>query len=191
MNLDVVLLEVPGVVGQLKGREQHQALSQLAREAVRDSAQRQSLTIATFPKSEDGAPLPVNGVYWSLAHKREWVCGAAALFRFGVDLERLRPVQPKTFEKIAAADEWALFRERNPESFFWLWTAKEAVLKANGEGLVSAFECRLVSVNPEQGATLSFRDTLWTVQFAQQGEFLAALATQNPVKACWHWSRQK
>lgn len=65
-------------------------------------------------------------------------CAIAHDVRVGVDLEQAKPGQdsPDLLERVLTRDEkdW-LARSKDPSAFFQLWTMKEAVAKADGEGL--------------------------------------------------------
>jgi 4'-phosphopantetheinyl transferase len=66
--------------------------------------------------------------------------------RIGVDLEKLRPVEDleKLVERFYSAAEFRIISHLPPEArriaFFRGWTAKEAYLKATGEGLAGGLE---------------------------------------------------
>ena len=47
------------------------------------------ITLGALEKNADGAPLPSNGCYWSLAHKSDYVTAVAADTAIGIDIEGL------------------------------------------------------------------------------------------------------
>jgi|GEM_PF-2402404 len=99
-----------------------------------------------WEKNADGAPIPNQGFYWSISHKPQWAAAVIADSPVGIDIEHIAPRRDKLiFDELADEEEWSLMPDRSWESFFMLWTAKEAVLKANGEGIGRFADCRLQS----------------------------------------------
>jgi 4'-phosphopantetheinyl transferase len=107
-------------------------------------------------------------LHFNLAH-----AGGHALYAFtraaevGVDLENLRPVEEMQdiADRFFAAPESAALRElpneRRAEIFFRVWTRKEAVIKAVGEGLSRPLDH--FTVAPTVDSPLELR---WLVQDA-------------------------
>ena len=183
MILQPVILKVPADIRATKGRPKVQALSQLARQATQQSAR---LTIGRdlkgFPKDSDGVPVPVKGIHWSLSHKSSLVAGIVAKVPVGIDVEIHRPVKAGMHTRIAGDDEWALALQEGdggvpPEPLFYrLWTAKEAVLKAVGQGLVGLSRCRVDALPADLHMRLSYDGTPWEVLQRWYGAHLVALA---------------
>jgi 4'-phosphopantetheinyl transferase len=146
-ELRAVILTVPETARNLLPRERVAFLSRHARKALQISAAESHLKIGAALKDRDGRPQPVKGVYWSLTHKPTYVGAIVARRRVGIDIETI--VQRKTealFDKVADSDEWALIGSRSWEGFHRYWTAKEAVLKADGTGLEGLSRCRVVAI---------------------------------------------
>jgi len=111
--------------------------------------------------------------------------------RLGIDLEFVRPMpdEDSFADRFFSMDECALVRslsgERKLSAFFTIWTCKEAILKADGDGLTKPLnqtevrlsdggEVRLMAVDgdPNQAA-------LWRLQtFIPVPGFKAALAAE-------------
>jgi 4'-phosphopantetheinyl transferase len=64
----------------------------------------------------------------------------------GIDVERIHSRKDGLFEAVATDDEWRLVDGKDWETLYRVWTAKEAVLKAAGIGLVGLDDCRIVEV---------------------------------------------
>lgn len=169
-----VLLSVPsGPYRRLPVRERVRFLSRTARQALRLSAEKSGVSASlshlfpddpdALPKAENGAPLPVNGVHWSLTHKPGWGGGVAGPRPVGIDLEQIRPYSDGLREKIAGPDEWELIDPAPLDSFFRYWTAKEAVLKAAGTGLTELSRCRIAAVPDRYRISVRYRQHTWTV----------------------------
>ena len=151
-----VLLPVDVDKRTLVGRAKVAHLSACAREALALSAQRTGITLGVLEKNDNGAPLPSNGYYWSLAHKSDYVTAVAADVPIGIDIEKARTVTPGLYQKIATEEEWRLGSESREHLFFRYWTAKEAVLKVAGTGIRELAYCRITRVVDEQFILLDF-----------------------------------
>lgn len=179
-----VIMPVADADKRLKGRDKVKALSRLARSALMRSCEKSGLHLDAFPKSDTGVPLPVGGVHWSLTHKSDMVGGVASLLPVGMDLETIRPVNDALLAKVAAEDEWQLVGGDRQKAFFRFWTAKEAVLKAVGKGMVGLSRCRVVAIVDDTRMTLTYDETPWPVaHFWFDGHVAALTAHYLPV--CW------
>jgi 4'-phosphopantetheinyl transferase len=157
-ELNAVILSVPVSAGALSPRERVAFLSRYARKALQMSAAASDLEIGAAFKDPNGRPLPVKGVYWSLTHKPAYVGAIVARSRIGIDIENV--VQRKTealFRKVADPEEWALIGVRSWEGFHRYWTAKEAVLKADGTGLAGLSDCRVVAIPDAHSLIVQFK----------------------------------
>lgn len=183
-TIQPVILPVPESERERKGREKVRFLSGHARKALRFSCRKSGLTLDAMPKDRKGVPLPVNGVYWSVSHKTTIVGGVAAPQPVGLDLEKIRPVSMALLAKVADEAEWRLAGEKGERGFFRFWTAKEAVLKAVGQGMVGLSRCRIVKIVDEVHMTLTYEDTRWPVVHTWFGGHVAALASTHR-DVCW------
>ncbi|MCB2147681.1 MAG: 4'-phosphopantetheinyl transferase superfamily protein [Deltaproteobacteria bacterium] len=179
-----VILPVSEADQRLSGRDKVKALSRLARSALMKSCEKSGLHLDSFPKNQKGVPLPVGGVHWSLTHKSDMVGGVAAALPVGMDLETIRPVSDALLAKVASEDEWKLVGGNRRNNFFRFWTAKEAVLKAVGKGMVGLSHCRVVAVVDDAHMTLTYDGTRWPVAHYWFGDHVAALAARH-FSASW------
>jgi 4'-phosphopantetheinyl transferase len=129
--------------------------------------------------------------------------GALALYAFawqepvGVDLEEIRPMADR--DLIAARffrpAEACLLRRLGPEdhlqTFYQLWTQKEAVIKANGGDLDDALSPGHFSTGASRPRTRGrTSEQSWTVTRLHPAPGYAAavaLAGVNPHLHCWQW----
>lgn len=78
-------------------------------------------------------------LHFNISHSGQWAVCALASIPVGVDVERMRRVNPGLAERFFSADEVATLRALPPEmqtaQFIQLWTLKESFLKAIGRGL--------------------------------------------------------
>ncbi len=182
-SLYPVILRVPSIVTGLKGRDKVRALSHVARTAVGRSADLARLPAVDFLKSNQGAPLPSRGVFWSLSHKPEAVAGIAAPIPVGIDIECLQDRSAALYRKIATAEE-RLLLDRIPDpvvAFHRCWTAKEAVLKAAGVGLARLSDCRIQGVVDDSSTGVDFDGHHWTVSHVQWDGHMASVTCNDMV----------
>lgn len=117
-----------------------------------------------FLKSSEGVPEPDGSVYWSVSHKREYVAGVVAPYPAGIDIEKIRPCSSALISRVAEASEWELSTEIPQIRFFRFWTAKEAVLKAEGVGFAGFSSCRIHSVESDSSLTLDYLTRRYRVE---------------------------
>jgi 4'-phosphopantetheinyl transferase len=178
-----VLLPVPADKRGLTGREKVAYLSEHAREALTLSAHETGIVLGALEKDEQGAPLPSNGYYWSLAHKSDYVAAVAADVPIGIDIEKVRAVTPGLYRKIATKEEWQLGREDREDLFFRYWTAKESVLKVAGTGIRELAFCRITRVVDEQTIRIDFKGKPFQVQhFFHDGHVIAVVDVGCPIE---------
>lgn len=190
--LNVVVQKVAASLETLPIPERVEILSHLARQAARASARLNGLELEDFPKTEKGEPLPCNKVYWSLTHKPDYVGGVASLIPAGIDLEFMRPISMKIYDRIASNKEWQLAINAGLDSrrgFFMFWTAKEAVLKRLGvqNGFYKGLsDCVVEQINNDNTMTiLSCARKFYQVRYFDFDGHLAAICADND-DICWH-----
>ncbi|MGA6925584.1 MAG: 4'-phosphopantetheinyl transferase superfamily protein [Desulfosarcina sp.] len=180
-----VIIPVPDARRFLKGRDKVAALSRLARVALAESCRKSDLRLDGLPKNENGVPLPVDGVHWSLTHKSDVVGGVASRLPVGIDLETIRPVSDALCAKVADRREWLLVGEKDRSmAFFRIWTAKEAVLKAVGKGMAGLSRCRVTAVDDRSRMTLTYDGACWAVAHFWFDDHVAAL-TCHHFEVAW------
>ncbi|MCP4438726.1 MAG: 4'-phosphopantetheinyl transferase superfamily protein [Aureispira sp.] len=86
--------------------------------------------------NEEEKPL-LEGISFSITHSQDLVaCAFAAKGNLGLDLECARILNRKHFRHCFNEEEWSnISSDESLDTFYWYWTAKEAILKANGVGL--------------------------------------------------------
>jgi len=160
-----VLMQVSVSGKALAGKERVVHLSELARRALALSAKKSGVTLDRLDKDDRGAPLPFEGVHWSVSHKETFVAGVAAPAPVGIDIERVRPCRESLFRKTGTDAEWALGGgPTDGHLFFRYWTAKEAVLKTSGAGFRDFSHCRVRRIVDDKMLSLFYRDREWLVE---------------------------
>lgn len=175
-----IIMAVPPRDQLLSGREQVLNLRHHARKAASLSAADRGFHLDRFPKTDRGAPLPVHGWHWSLSHKRHYVAGVASRGPVGIDLEKIRPVTPGIFGKVAAEAEWGLGDEPRELLFFRFWTAKEALTKATGVGYSDFSRCRIVAIPDTNTLVAAYRNRRHTVSHLFFDGHIATITAGKP-----------
>lgn len=144
---------------------------------------------AAVPVSEDaGKPrLPAGGPRFNVSHSGELVVVAVAPFEVGVDVEHAGRRWADVVALACAPEEVAALAahagDEREDGFLALWTAKEAYLKATGEGL--AVDPRRVVVGrpaPGRAAAVSVdgAPTGWWVRpVVPAGGYVGAVAARG------------
>jgi 4'-phosphopantetheinyl transferase len=75
---------------------------------------------------------------FNISHSGDYVvCAVSQICRVGIDLENIHDINPEEFVRCFTNKEWAYIHgsSRPVQTFYELWTRKEAVIKADGRGL--------------------------------------------------------
>jgi 4'-phosphopantetheinyl transferase len=156
------------------------ALSRLARECVAASALKSNLAVKIFETGESGAPLPSNGIFWSLSHKPEVVAGVASAKEVGIDIEKLKPISDTLFRRIVDETEALRFPDRDRSLvFFRVFTAKEAVLKKAGIGMRGLPKVKIHEVWDDRNLLVRYLDKKYPVEHFYFDGYLASVTKDN------------
>jgi 4'-phosphopantetheinyl transferase len=185
-TLHPVIMAVPGPERELKGRDKVSALRRTARQALHLSARYSGVALGPLEKADNGAPLPSNGIYWSLTHKTEYVAAVVAVHPIGIDIEKDRPFSQGLYTRLAEPKEWALAPGVTRTLFCRYWTAKEAVLKAVGKGIAGLTYCRIVKILDDAHLELTYEGTTWQVAqcWFPEDHIVSVTIDQNDI--VWH-----
>lgn len=112
--------------------------------------------------------------FFSVSHCKGLVVIALSDFEVGVDAENVREVKPSLKEYVA--DEKELSLVDSDESFFRLWTAKESLVKAQGEGLKK--NIKNIPALPFDGEKEYADESYYTKQL-KDGEFIITVARKG------------
>jgi len=156
-----------------------------ARRALRRCAEMCAAPPEGWSQSPNGAPVPLQGYHWSISHKRRWAAAVITDRPVGIDIEYIAPRRHDLFDGVGAADEWRLLGDRSWRSFFRLFTAKEATLKANGVGIGHLSVCRLVEVLDDRHVLTKYENRDWWIEHFEHDEHIAAV-TCSEAAVEWH-----
>lgn len=152
----------------------------------------QDLSFAIAPGGKPYVATPERAPRFSLSHTLDWAALAISdSVDPGLDIEQLRPVREglarRYFDPQEAAALDALPPERRQAAFFRIWTCKEAVVKASGEGIRRGLASFVVGLDDEGGITglrsydgaRHSAETWWLRAFEPAPGLYAALAAQT------------
>lgn len=183
MTLFPVVMPVIEAECRPSGKEAVDRLSWIAREALKVSAQKSRVKLGELLKDGNGAPCPVDGIYWSLSHKPKYVAAVVSNNKVGIDIEEMKPRTESLFARVAGDAEWEL-KEKCWDTLFCYWTAKEAVLKVIGIGVGGLRTCRITSVPDENHITLDYEGHSFLVeQIRHNNHIVSVLKGDNEI----HW----
>ncbi len=73
-------------------------------------------------------PILENNIYWSISHKKDHIFIWVSKEKIWIDLEILKKRDPSLLEKFKN-EEYQTLWEKNWQNFYYLWTAKESIIK--------------------------------------------------------------
>jgi len=179
-------MAVPEADRHKTGREKVAVLRKAARAALRRSARDSGMVLGDLEKNDAGAPLPSNGVHWSLTHKESYVAAVTSPVPIGIDIEKDRPCSEGLYQRIAGPAEWKLASQMTQRLFFRYWTAKEAVLKAVGQGMVGLSRCHIAKILDDTRMELTYDGSLWRVAQCWVARDHIVTVTVDDADIEWH-----
>jgi phosphopantetheinyl transferase len=164
-----------------------------ARNALVECARSSDISdVGDWQQSESGAPLQrADGHHWSISHTRWWAAAVVADQPVGIDLECIRPRREEFFDEVGTRDDWSIVGEKHWDNFFMLWTAKEATLKANGQGIGRFHHCRVLESIDSASMILMYEERQWRVLFHRFADHLAAVTADEGVDVLWNVADSK
>jgi 4'-phosphopantetheinyl transferase len=186
ITLHPVILAVPPEVKDFKPRDRVRFLSRHARLALKLSAQKSKIRLGELKQAENGAPLPLNDIYWSITHKTRYVGGVVAPTPIGIDIERIRECSRGLFAKTAGDREWDLADAEKSSllTFFRYWTSKEALVKTSGSGLKDLLKCQVTRIIDDRHLKIRYSDREWLIENVYFDQHIASI-TQDTYQIEW------
>ena len=121
------------------------------------------------------------GIEFSIAHSGEYVlCALSDRGRVGMDTEKVRPIALEDMQLSFSEKEWAAITtsEHPTERLFHYWTQKEAVMKADGRGMLIA---ERISIEGNQASVEGSTWHLKNLATDKDKGYCAHLASAVPV----------
>lgn len=97
--------------------------------------------LQTATKNNSKPILEIENLHFNISHSGQIVvCALSDCCEIGIDIEIIRNIEIIDFKEQMTDYEWNyIYRAEHPDSaFFEYWTQKEAVLKANGCGIIDS-----------------------------------------------------
>lgn len=154
-----------------------------------EAARARGAQLGSLKKDERDAPLPSAGWHWSLSHTSLGRLGlvAACVSRspVGVDAEALRAPSAEVIAGALSSRERKLFRGcEEVQAFTRAWTAKEAVLKKTGLGLMALSRVHVEDVDGD-ACVLELDGTRHAVEWHAFDPFLVGVAGRARERVDW------
>jgi len=93
--------------------------------------------LGDFLYNEHGKPYLEHGPYFSISHCKEGIAVVIDETPVGIDIEHIRHADEDLIARVMNEEERLAIRELGMREFTRLWTQKEAIVKAQGTGIVS------------------------------------------------------
>ena len=93
--------------------------------------------LGDFRYNEHGKPYLEHGPYFSISHCKEGIAVVIDETPVGIDIEHIRHADEDLIARVMNEEERLAIRELGMRAFTRLWTQKEAIVKAEGTGIVS------------------------------------------------------
>ena len=129
--------------------------------------------IGDWQVAKSGKPFAV-GKHFNVSHTNGAVVFVESTNEIGIDIEKIRPADQDLRRYISNDIEYALITD--DKSFFEIWTAKESLVKATGEGIVSP---RKIPALPIDGAKTYNGTTFFSQHATFSGYVLSVTRSGN------------
>lgn len=129
-----------------------------------------------------GTPAFDDTLYWSISHKNLLLMLGVSEKPLGVDIELLEPRGEALFTK-HSKNEYALLWWQNWENFYFLWTAKESIIKYQLGGLDDLIQYKLLQVS-------EIDKEIWGIRFSKELIFFREIWAQYFQVLSWSFENQ-
>nr|WP_170971071.1 4'-phosphopantetheinyl transferase superfamily protein [Ilyomonas limi] len=127
-----------------------------------------------------GRPYLTNTPDFNISHSGCFaVCALSFQGKIGVDIEEMKPVSISDFREVFSAAEWnkIINSENSSYWFYHYWTAKEAVIKADGGGL----SLPLKYINIDNNKTKTGKKCWFIKNIAIHNNYMLHIATNKAI----------
>ncbi len=125
-----------------------------------------------FLYNEHGKPYIEGGPFFSISHCKEAIAVAIDDQPIGIDIEAIRNVDQDLILRTMNEEEQKQIHSNR--DFTRLWTQKEAIVKAQGVGIVS-FE-QLQGIRSQESGFLSWRNDYFRIQTVEKEKYIYSIA---------------
>ena len=116
--------------------------------------------------NEHCKPYLEHGPYFSISHCKEGIAVAIDDQPIGIDIEHIRHADSDLIARVMNEEERLAIRELGMREFTRLWTQKEAIVKAEGTGIVSF----------EQLKGIRSQDSGFRIQTVEKEKYIYSIA---------------
>lgn len=126
-----------------------------------------------YEYNEFGKPyLKSNNLFFNISHSSEWIAVVCDLAEVGIDIERIRPADPRMICRLFSDEEIGyinsgLCTERH-RRFTKLWTIKESYVKYIGTGLLTSLKSFRVDVSNKRIIDLCDTDNYDVIKYSKE-----------------------
>ncbi len=182
--LHPVLVPVPSFAPE-RTSDQIKVQRAASRAALTRCAEIVGAPLEGWKQDPDRVPLPNEGFHWSVTHKRQWTAAVISNAPVGIDIEHLIERRRRTHDHVASEDEWRIAGPDTWDTFYRVWTAKEATLKTHGRGIGKLRVCQVVDASDPPFMTLSYEGHTTRVEHYEHAGHLLAV-TGDDRRVTWH-----
>ena len=129
----------------------------------------------------EGRPKIGHDFDFNISHSDEYVvCAFSKDHQVGIDIEKIKPISLAFLKEFFNVDEWENIQlsRNSQETFYKLWTQKEATVKADGRGL--NIPLKEIIIQHNQGYV---EKTKWFLQeIPLHKKYMVYLATNEPIQ---------
>lgn len=183
----VILVNPPAGPGT-RGMARVEMQRRRALAALHCSEEESGARLARVEKNDDDAPVASNGWHWSISHTRAFSAGVVSRTPIGIDIEPIRVKRLEVVTAVASDDERSMFGEFGPRELVRVWTAKEAVLKKAGIGLLELSSARVVSVPNDTCLVIEHRGRRHLAHQWERSGHVAAISCDDDGALEVHWT---
>lgn len=128
---------------------------------------------------EEGQEVP-SKIHFNLSHSGEMAVCVIGQAQVGIDIEKMRPYNPKVADRILSDQEWEFLQKSQDKGkdFIRFWTLKEAYGKYTGKGLSMDFK-EIMLYWREDGEIFSNDSTVRFFQWEINQEYYLALCVDS------------
>lgn len=129
---------------------------------------------------KNGKP-SLSNIHFNISHSDYQVsCALSKEGKLGLDMEKIKPIQFEDFTTMFSAKEWKSIKNaKDPlQSFYWFWTRKESIIKADGLSLSDLHQIELdVSTD-----FIVFHGKGWYLQELDLGDgFMGSICSEEEI----------
>ncbi|HIJ60338.1 MAG TPA: 4'-phosphopantetheinyl transferase superfamily protein [Nitrospirae bacterium] len=139
-----------------------------------------SLNLDDIARNKLGRPyLPHQEIDFNISHSGNYsLCVLSKQGKVGIDIEKIRNVNIDAFRKYMTDDQWIDIIESDDKlkRFFYYWTLKESVLKAEGSGISGG----LLSVENSPDGVYRKGKRWFTKEVLIDSDYICHVASDSP-----------